>query len=206
MRAERQKRSKQAAPLPRRSRQGSPVRAIFLVGFMGAGKSTVGLALSETLNCAFEDLDDRIERNEGRSIAEIFRTSGEAEFRRVERKALEQILQEVAGETAETKIIGLGGGAFVHAGNAALLNAAGAVTVYLDAPVDELWRRCSRQAKGQEFKRPLLQSIEQFRALCEDRRKGYLQASLRIETARRTVTAITEEIVEVLQLKHLQSK
>jgi len=170
---------------------------------MGAGKSSVGRALGEALNCAFEDLDDRIERNEGRSIAEIFRASGEGEFRRLERRALRQILQELAGET---KIVGLGGGAFVQTENAALLKTAGVLTVFLDASVDELWRRCRKQAVGQEFKRPLLQSIEQFRTLYENRRTGYLKASLRIETGSRTVTAIAKEIIEVIQLKRVQLK
>jgi shikimate kinase len=183
--------------------EGSPVRAVFLVGFMGAGKSSVGRALGEALNCAFEDLDDRIERSEGRSIAEIFRASGEAEFRRLEQRALRQILQELAGEI---KIVGLGGGAFVQAENAALLEAPGVLTVFLDAPVDELWRRCVQQAERQGLNRPLLQSIEQFRMLCENRRTGYLKASLRIETGSRTVTAIAKEIVEVIRLNRSQLK
>src|SRR6202051_3487646 len=71
------------------------VRAVFLVGFMGAGKSSVGRVLAQRLNWIFEDLDDRIEAREGRTVAEIFRDSGESEFRRAEHAALEQVLAEL---------------------------------------------------------------------------------------------------------------
>jgi shikimate kinase len=180
------------------------VRSVFLVGFMGAGKSSVGRALSQTLNCVFEDLDDRIERREGRSITEIFGTSGEIEFRRAEREALRQVLQELGAE--EIRIVGLGGGAFVQAENAALLEADGVLTVFLDAPVKELWQRCVKQAKEQGLKRPLLQSLEQFQMLFESRRSGYLKAALRVETGGRKVAAIAREIAQAIRLKGLQLK
>ena len=64
---------------------------MILVGFMGAGKSCVGRALATTLGWGFEDLDERIEKNTGRRIADIFRESGEDEFRRLEHAALETI-------------------------------------------------------------------------------------------------------------------
>lgn len=186
------------------SKRASPVRAVFLVGFMGAGKSSVGRALGNALRCGFEDLDDRIERSEGRPIAEIFRASGESEFRRVERLALEQLLQEVLDGGA--MVIGLGGGAFVQADNAALLKTAGVLTVFLDAPVDELWRRCVKQAEGQGLKRPLLQSMEQFRILHGNRQAAYMKASTRIRTGGRTVGEIVEEIAKAVRLKWQQSK
>jgi shikimate kinase len=176
--------------------------AVFLVGFMGAGKSSVGRALGQSLNCAFEDLDDRIEGMEGRSVAEIFRASGEAEFRRVERAALRELLQELSG--GEAKIVGLGGGAFVQTENAAQMEAAGAVTVFLDAPVEELWRRCVEQAEEQGLKRPLLQSVEQFGALWASRRESYLQAALRVETGGRSIAAIVEEISNAIRARNLQ--
>jgi shikimate kinase len=176
-----------------------PVRAVFLVGFMGAGKSSVGRALGKKLNCAFEDLDDRIERTEGRTIAEIFRASGEAEFRRVERHALRQVLEELVSD--EIRVVGLGGGAFVQRENAELLGARGVLTVFLDAPVEELWQRCVKQAGEQGLHRPLLQSLEQFQKLFDSRRDRYLRASLRIETGGRTVDAIAREIAENLRPK-----
>ena len=73
-----------------------PVRAIFLVGFMGAGKTSVGRALGERLGWHFEDLDDRIRAREARSIPEIFEQSGEAGFRQSELAALRELLAESA--------------------------------------------------------------------------------------------------------------
>jgi shikimate kinase len=185
-------------------RHDSPVRAVFLVGFMGAGKSSVGRALGARLNCEFEDLDDRIERSEGRAIAEIFRVSGEAEFRRLERSTLRMLLEELG--SGERRVVGLGGGAFVQKENAELLAASGVLTVFLDAPVEELWQRCVKQASEQGLNRPLLQSLEQFQTLFDGRRTSYLKASLRVETRGRTVNAIARELAEAIELKNLRPK
>jgi len=157
--------------------------------------------LAQRLNWVFEDLDDRIVHREGRTIAEIFRESGEPAFRSAEHVALRQVLEESRGGTA--KIIALGGGAFVEQRNAELLKAAGVPVVFLDAPVEELWRRCSIQAAEAGAERPLLGSRERFRELYENRRRSYLRASLRIETSGRTVDAVASEIAETLSLKEI---
>jgi shikimate kinase len=179
-------------------------RAVFLVGFMGAGKSSVGRALGQRLNWVFEDLDDRIEQHQGRTVAEIFRNSREPAFRRMEHAALRQVLEELRGGLA--RIVALGGGAFVEKENAALLNAAGFPTVFLEAPVDELWRRCNRQASETGAERPLLKDESQFRKLHETRRKSYLKASLKTQTGNRTVDAIAAEIIRALALKPIASR
>ncbi len=166
---------------------------------MGAGKNSVGGALGQRLNWLFEDLDDRIERREGRTIARIFRDSGESSFRRAEHSALCAALEELKGGAA--RIIALGGGAFVQKENAALLQASGLPTVFLDAPVEELWRRCRQQAAEAGAERPLLQSEEQFRKLHQARRKAYLKASLKVGTGGRSVQAVAEEIMTTLGLK-----
>jgi len=175
--------------------------AVFLVGFMGAGKSSVGRALGKLLSWDFEDLDDRIERREGRSVAEIFRHSGELEFRRAERRALQHILDDLRGGA---RVIALGGGAFVQESNAALLQASNAPTVFLDASVEELWQRCSKQAKEAGAERPLLGSQDQFRKLYEARRKSYKKASVLIQTGNRSVDAIAAEITELLGLRKIE--
>ena len=146
---------------------------------MGAGKSSVGRALGQRLNWIFEDLDDRIQPREGRTVAEIFRDSGESAFRRAEHAALQQVLEELRGGGA--RIVALGGGAFVQKENAALLKAAGVPTVFLDAPVEELWQRCCAQAAESGAERPLLSSIEQFRELYETGARSYAKASLKIQ-------------------------
>jgi shikimate kinase len=180
------------------------VTAVFLVGFMGAGKTTVGRALGQRLNWIFEDLDNRIEQAEGRAVADIFRDSGEQAFRRIERAALKQVLQEL--QAGSIRVIALGGGAFAQPANAASLQAAGMPTVFLDAPMEELWQRCREQAMREQTKRgrserPLLRSIDQFRELHASRREAYLSASLRIETGSRTIEAIADEIAKALNLK-----
>ncbi len=175
--------------------------AVFLVGFMGAGKSSVGRVLGQQLNWVFEDLDDRIAAREGRTVPEIFRDSGESEFRRAEHAALLQVLEELRGGGA--RIVALGGGAFVQPENAALLTASSVPTVFLDAPVEELWQRCRSQASEIGTERPLLRSLEDFRRLHEARRQHYSKASLQIQTGSRTVEAIVSEIAETLNLKKI---
>jgi shikimate kinase len=170
-----------------------------LIGFMGAGKSSVGRALGKRLGWAFEDLDDRIERREGRKVHEIFRDSGELEFRRAEHAALKELLSEL--QSGAGKIVALGGGAFVQKHNARLIKAGGVATMFLDAGVDELWRRCQEQAERQGINRPLLGSRESFRELYEARRPHYLKASRRQETGGKTVERIAAKVVQTLGLK-----
>ena len=169
---------------------------------MGAGKSSVGRVLGQRLNWVFEDLDDRIQHREGRTIAEIFRESGEAEFRRAEHSALQELLQELRGGAA--KIVALGGGAFVQAENAALLKASGAATVFLDATVKELWERCCKQADETGTERPLLRSQAQFQELHGTRRRSYLKATKQVDTEGRSLEAIAMQIIDDLGLKQLE--
>ncbi len=180
---------------------GDPCNSVFLVGFMGAGKSSVGRALGERLNWVFEDLDNRIEAREGRTVAEIFRDSGESEFRRAERAALEAVLLELRGGGA--RIVALGGGAFVQKDNAARLKASDVPTVFLDAPVEELWQRCSTQAAKSGAERPLLRNREHFRELYVTRRRSYAKALLKIQTGGRPVETIAAEIAAKLKLKEI---
>jgi shikimate kinase len=171
---------------------------------MGAGKSTVGQALGRHLDWAFEDLDDRIERREGRSVAEIFRDSGEEAFRRAERAALREVLEEVG--TGIPRVVALGGGAFSEKENATLLKACSVPTIFLDAPVEELWQRCSTQADEAGTQRPLVRSWEQFSELYETRRRSYSKALLKIQTGSRPVKTIVDEIAETLRLKKIAAR
>jgi len=175
-----------------------PGNSVFLVGFMGAGKSSVGRALGQRLNWLFEDLDDRIEAREGRKVAEIFADSGESEFRRAEHAALQQVLQELRGGGA--RIVALGGGTFAQEQNHKAIQASGIRTVFLDAPLDELWRRCAEQS---DAKRPLMTSQNKFREAHRARLPYYQKASRRIDTLGKQVDAITAEIVQTLKLKEI---
>lgn len=171
----------------------SGVRAVVLVGFMGAGKSSVGAALSRHLGWPFEDLDERIQARAQRSIEQIFRQSGEAEFRRMEHEALRSLVGEL-GDSA--KVIALGGGAFAQANNAALLEAAGLPTIFLDAPAEELFRRCQQQV----LERPLRGDAQEFHRLYEERRPYYLRAGFHIETAGKDVEEVAVELITRLGL------
>ena len=162
-------------------------RAVFLVGFMGAGKTSVGRSLSLRLGWSFEDLDDRIQARAGRSIAEIFRDSGEIEFRRLESAALHELLTELHDGP---RVVALGGGAFVEPGNTALLDGARAHVIFLDGSAEELFRRCAQEQR----QRPLLQDAEQFRELYRQRRPAYLMASGRIDTSGKDVDSVATEV------------
>ena len=175
--------------------------SVFLVGFMGAGKSSVGRALGQKLNWIFEDLDDRIAAREGRTVAEIFRDSGESEFRRAERAVLEQVLGELRGGVA--RIVALGGGTFAQGQNHKAIRASGVPTVFLDAPLPELWQRCAQQL---DAKRPLMTSQNKFRETHNARLPYYRTASLRVDTAGKQVEAIAAEIAQALELKTIATR
>jgi shikimate kinase len=178
------------------SEREKPVRAVFLVGFMGAGKTSVGRALSRHLGWRFEDLDDRIQAREGRTVPEIFQQSGEAGFRQAERAALMDVLQQQT--SGPPLIVALGGGAYAQEEIAALLAESGAMTVFLDASPDELWRRCATDV----VERPLRREEKEFRRLYDVRRPRYLQATLKVETSGRAIAEIVHEMASLLKLDH----
>jgi shikimate kinase len=169
------------------------VQAVFLVGFMGAGKSSVGRALAARIGWPFEDLDDRIVAREGRGIEQIFRESGEPVFRRAEHEALAELVSELP---SSPRVVALGGGAFVQPDNAKLVARSGISTVFLDGGAEELFRRCQEQG----LDRPLRKDREQFRRLYEARRSGYLEAGLRIDTEGKDVESVAAEIARSLRL------
>jgi shikimate kinase len=192
-----QKRSGVRRPKKKVAHSGDrSVRALFLVGFMGAGKSSVGRALGERLGWSFVDLDERIEKREGRTIAELFRKSGEQIFRRAERAALRELLKEL--RAGSEMVVALGGGAFVQKENAAGIKSTGVPIVFLDAPAAELWRRCQQQRT--QVERPLLIDAEAFQRLYEARRPGYLKASLRMETSSKDAAAVAAEVAKAFDL------
>ena len=141
---------------------------IFLVGFMGSGKSTVGRALAEELGWGFADLDEDIEKREGMPIAEIFDTHGEAEFRRAETAALRERVRSVEG--GRPCVIALGGGAFLSDENFEMVCNNG-VSVWLDCPFAMVERRVER-----ERHRPLARDPEKLRELFAVRRGRYERA------------------------------
>ncbi|HET9182669.1 MAG TPA: shikimate kinase [Candidatus Angelobacter sp.] len=167
-------------------------RRVFLIGFMGAGKTSVGRVLAARLGWSFCDLDDVIERRERKTVAEIFATAGEAGFRRVEGDALRELLQDAS--RSHDLVVALGGGTFAQPANRALLKNSGAVTVLLEAPLEELRRRCGVD----KTVRPLARDAERFAELFELRRASYRLASHTVNTMGKTVKDISAEIEMIL--------
>ena len=157
---------------------------------MGSGKTTVGRALSARLGWRFEDLDQRIQAEAGRSIAEIFHHEGEAAFRRAERTALTNVLRDVRDLPA---VVALGGGTFIQSENFAVIARHGGRTVFLDAPIEELWRRCQESVE-----RPLRRDKQHFSHLYETRLPDYMKASIRVDTNGKDAETVACEIVKRL--------
>jgi len=168
------------------------VRAVFLVGFMASGKSSVGQELARRLGWDFVDMDARIESRERQSIPEIFRQRGEPGFRLAVTSALRDLLTE---PLKRDSVVALGGGAFVQERNRELLRQWPAV--FLEAPLSELWQRSLTDG----VERPLREDPEQFAQLYAERLPCYRQASLVVETAGKQLTSICEEIEGALQLR-----
>ena len=166
---------------------------IFLVGFMGAGKTSVGHALAKTLGWRFVDLDERIVLRAGRSVAEIFEQEGETKFREMEHAELRRLLDEFQSENT---VVSLGGGAWTQPTNVALITKASLPVFFLDAPVEELWRRC----RPEHGLRPLLQDKIGFSNLYTARRPAYLDGTLRVETHERSVEEVARHIALLLGL------
>lgn len=140
---------------------------IFLVGYMGAGKTTLGRALAKTLGLQFVDLDCYIEERYHKTIPQIFADKGENGFRELEKRMLHE-----AGEF-ENVVISTGGGTPCFFDNMDYMNSQG-TTVYLDVPVERLFIRLSIA----RHKRPLIKekNDEELRAFISEqleKREGY---------------------------------
>jgi shikimate kinase len=167
---------------------------------MGAGKTTVGRALAKSLRWNFLDLDDVIEQRERKSVAEIFAASGEPAFRRMENAALAALLQD--RQAGSDLILALGGGAFVQKQNRDALISAGAITILLEAPVEELRRRCQAEHKV----RPLAQQDARFNELFTARRPDYALAKFTVQTLDKSVQQITAEIEHLLKAANVEAE
>jgi shikimate kinase len=146
---------------------------IYLIGFMGSGKSTIGRMLAEEIGWRFADLDDDIESQQRKSISEIFSTAGEEEFRRIEHEAIAKRVHSV--RCGMPTVLALGGGAFTRQENVDLLMENG-ITVWIDTALPVVRNRVA----GSEH-RPLAKDPVQFEQLYHDRRKFYAKAEFRVE-------------------------
>lgn len=159
---------------------------VFLVGFMGAGKTTVGRALAEYLEYDFFDLDELIEARAGKSVQAIFAELGEAEFRRLEHDAIRSCAN------LSRAVIALGGGAYASEENRELLRTIGG-TVWLDCPLEV----CLRRISGDQS-RPLLGDQNEMRELLGERRAAYDRADYVVHTGELSPEQIVIEITTLL--------
>ena len=145
---------------------------VFLVGFMGSGKSAVGRHLAPLLHVRFIDLDEQITRRDGREVRAIFRESGEPAFRALERSAL----FELEPLLASGAVVATGGGAFADPELRAWMLARG-VPIWLDADLDAIERRVAR-----DDSRPLSGDRATLERLMAQRRSAYAEAPLRFDS------------------------
>lgn len=170
---------------------GAPytVRTIALVGLMGAGKSTVGRRLAEKLGRPFYDSDAEIEKAANLSVADIFALHGEADFRRGEKQVLKRLLD------LPPHVLATGGGAFLDADTRALMKEK-AVTVWLNADLETLWRRVQKRDSRPLLQRPDAKAV--LSNLVNERRPFYAQADLAVQSQDgphgHTVTAILKAL------------
>jgi shikimate kinase len=160
---------------------------IYLLGFMACGKSTVGRHLAHRLGWSFFDLDDEIEAAEKTTIAQIFDTRGEAEFRRIESEMLAQHVRAI--EHGRAAVVALGGGAFITPANRDLA-ANNGVSVWLDCDFERIGRRAAQAAH-----RPLARDPEKLAALFHERRDIYRLADVHIPVETDDAEAVATAIL-----------
>lgn len=156
---------------------------LYLVGFMGAGKTTVARILGRRIGWRFEDIDQRIESRERRTVASIFAQNGEAYFREAERSILHELLPE------RNVIVATGGGTFVDPDNRIAMLADGAVA-WLDVPLTRILDRVPPDGR-----RPLAADREQMEQLFARRQVAYGQAHVRLD-ASRPIDEVVERLLE----------
>ena len=163
---------------------------ILLVGFMGAGKSSVGPPLAQALGWRFVDVDDRIEEMEDATVAEIFQRRGEKYFRAVESAVVSEILGK------DRVVIATGGGWAAQRGRLAALPS-GTVSIWLQVSAAEAIDR----VKGQPGRRPLLDTedpLDEARKLLAVRSMEYAEADAEVDTDGRTLDDVTARVLEIL--------
>ncbi|MGL5061460.1 MAG: shikimate kinase [Microcoleus sp.] len=167
---------------------------LYLVGMMGAGKTTVGKILAAELNYHFFDTDEVVTRAAGKSIADIFATEGEEAFREIETQVLGQLA------AYKNLSVATGGGIVTRSVNWSYLHHG--IVVWLDVPLNQL---CDRLRSDTE--RPLLREGDlrlKLQNLLDDRERFYSQADVRVcttgdEGPETVVARAIEEIQKVLK-------
>jgi shikimate kinase len=148
---------------------------IFLVGFMGSGKTVVGGLLAQRLGWAFADIDSDIERERNTTINDIFDTLGEEEFREIESETIRKRVHVI--QSGKPIVLALGGGAFAQSQNLEVIENNG-VSIWLDCPLALIRRRLDGCTD-----RPLARDPRKFDFLYYSRRESYARADYHIEVS-----------------------
>lgn len=176
-----------------RSISGPPQRVV-LLGFMGAGKSTVGPLLAARLGWTFHDADRAIEERAGLSVPDVFRLHGEAAFREMEAETIAGLLE------LDQSVIALGGGAVEHPSTRSLLSSqAGTCTVFLDAQLETMIDRCNLSTGV----RPLLQNLNALPERYLRRLPLYQQATVTVSTEGLSPDAVADAVFSRLRDREL---
>ena len=178
------------------------MKPIFLIGYMGSGKTTLGRALAKEMECDFIDLDNFIEGRFRRTIKDIFAERGEEGFRKIEHNLLEEVAE------FQDVIIACGGGTPCHYNNMDIMNSSG-LAIYLTTPTSILLARLS--LPQHKAKRPIIanKTDEELKSFIEknliERDPFYNKAKMKfdatkIETAEETIET-AKELAEIIKLK-----
>ena len=159
---------------------------VYLVGFMGSGKSTIARSLAKRLGWRVIDIDEAVEAHEKMTVADIFARHGEPYFRMAERAAL------TAQLGVRHAVVATGGGTFVDPQNRAMINADG-LSIWLDIPLDRALSRVPTDGR-----RPLASDRESFERLYHARRPAYQQAHIRVDAGRQGLEALVEQLMDLL--------
>ncbi|MCK4573170.1 MAG: shikimate kinase [candidate division Zixibacteria bacterium] len=164
---------------------------VFIIGFSGSGKSTIGRRLARRLKANFFDTDAIIEQKEGRQISEIFTDEGERYFRRLEKAVILGLLEK----RLYNKVIALGGGAFEMVAIRNEVQNTGPV-IYLRCSQRELYRRLKDKNDRPLLLRPSGQDLrDRIRELVSRREKNYTKADIVLSTTRRSIEQTVRELV-----------
>ena len=169
---------------------------VFLIGYMGCGKSSLGRKLAKMADMRFVDMDSMIEEREGASVSDIFRYEGEEYFRKLERAIIDELSQ-----TEEDMVISTGGGVPTWQDNMAKINSVGE-SFYLRRTAEQIASRLSPHGRQ---KRPKLRGLNDeelvlfMRENMAQREPYYMQATHCIDCAERSDAELIEYILSIVK-------
>lgn len=171
------------------------MQKVFLIGYMGSGKSTIAKALAIKTGIPYFDLDEVIEKRSGNSISQIFEAKGELHFRLLEHQVLSELVA-----SPESMILSWGGGTPCYANNNAFLASENTISIYLSASINTLYHRIVNEKE----KRPIIahKSEEELKEFIAkhlfDRSLYYNQANFKIHVDHKSIDEIVSEIEKLL--------